>query len=224
MILDKLLPILCPCNISKNNFGNTANGAKLQLAIKEWTEGGSKLPWPWAAFEKFMLSPMKVTKLTELYFLYKHVKKKNIYIYIICKFFQGYVLLGVFTCFSPKDNCIVSPLFKLIFRSWNGISRFNRPLQVCLIQPVMFPLNPGVTKSYSCCKNASKRRFCVNSTHFYWVAVCARHCPVCRGTAMDKTDIGLQSHSLTSNYITLYFCKTSAPCAYTNSLLMPTWK
>ena len=147
------------------------------------------------------------------------VKKLHIYIYV-CIYLQlilSCVLSDVITCFSPKESHVVSPSFKLIFQSWNRVSGLNRHLQGCLIQPVMFPLNPGVAKYYSYWKTASERRFCVNSANFYWVALCARHCPVCWGTGMDKADTSLRFDGLKSNYITLYSYKTSVPCAHTNS-------
>lgn len=130
------------------------------------------------------------------------------------------VLLGKCICFSPRDLFIVSPLFKLIFQSCNRISVLNRPLQECLIQPVMFPVSSGVTKPYSCWKIASEEdSVLIQSTNFYWVVVCARCYLVCWDTAVDKIDTGLGLDGLKSNYITLHSCKISIPCLHTNPLL-----
>lgn len=65
------------------------------------------------------------------------------------------------------------------------------------------------------------KEVCVNSTRFYQVTLCARHCPMCWGAAMDQTDTGLRSDSLQSNYvIILHFYRTPLPCAHTNSLFI----
>lgn len=61
------------------------------------------------------VTTMEVTKLIELYFL--HAYKKIIYIYIYRQLVPSYVLLDMFTCFSPKECHIVSPSLKLIFQS-----------------------------------------------------------------------------------------------------------
>lgn len=126
----------------------------------------------WINLSPMKVTTMEVTPFTELYFL--HACKNNcvylcithvniyichIYIYIYMAPFRRkkaskHITIGaklcpfsVFPCFSPKESCIVSPSFKLIFQSWNQISGWNRPLQGCWIQPVMFPLNPGVAEN-----------------------------------------------------------------------------
>lgn len=197
---------IMPFSYLRNNFGDAAHGSKLQPVITR--------SWRWFQncldhgqhLNEFMFLPMKVTTVEATTLTIQRTLGPRVY--------------PCFTCFSPKESRIVSPLFKLVSQNWDRISGLNRCLQRYLIQQVKFFLNPGVTKYYSCWIVASESRFCVNSKNFCQATICPRHCPVCRGAAMEKTDTGLRSDSLKSNYITLHPGRTSLPCPHTNLLLI----